>query len=133
MNPGPCTLQTSAIPLSILPSPFDFFFLCISKTQRIESHYYLSMARRAVSQHLFTLEKRPLVCELGQTLLYSFCEPCCGPSPKKPPAWVPLRSDKLQVQARHGGTPVILALGRLEQEGHTVEDNLDYIMNSRLI
>lgn len=128
MNPGPCTLQTSAIPLSILPSPFDFF-LCISKTQRIESHYYLSMARRAVSQHLFTLEKRPLVCELGQTLLYSLCEP----SPKKPPARVPLRSDKLQVQARHGGTPVILALGRLEQEGHTVEDNLDYIMNSRLI
>ena len=87
------------------------------------------MARRAVSQHLFTLEKRPLVCELGQTLLYSLCEP----SPKKPPARVPLRSDKLQVQARHGGTPVILALGRLEQEGHTVEDNLDYIMNSRLI
>lgn len=88
MEPGLCTLQTSALPLSVLPSTLIFF--CISNSQRNESHYYLSMARRAVSQHLFTLKKRPSVCELRRTLLYSLCEPCWRPSPKKPPARVPL-------------------------------------------
>lgn len=90
------------------------------------------MTRIAVSWHHFILKKHPSACELGLTLLYSLCEPCWGLCPKKPPAQVPLGSDKLKVQARHGGTHMILALGILEQEGHTVGDSLDYIMESKL-